>query len=159
MYAIKHLQAGSGTWYWVVNLRRRGQHHYQRFYEPKHGGSDAALKAAVAWRNQMLAKAKVLGVLEFCQYKRSNNTSGVPGVHFLRPAAQPAGIWQARLKLADGTHITKTFSVLKHGHRQAFKLAVAARKDMLQRAEDRPYLYDPLAKRFAARQAKKATAR
>ena len=156
MYAIKHLQADKGTWYWSVNFSRNGQHHYRRFYEPKYGGSDAALQAAIAWRDEKLAEAKVLGVLEFCQKKRSNNSSGVPGVHFLTPAAQPEGIWQARLKLADGTNTTKTFSVQKHGKRKAFKLAVAARREMLQRAKDRPYVYDPLAKKFAARQSKAA---
>lgn len=47
MYAIKRLQAGSGTWYWVVNFSRRGVHHERRFYEHKHGGKNAALRAAI----------------------------------------------------------------------------------------------------------------
>lgn len=157
MYAIKRLQAGTGTWYWVVNFSRRGVHHYRRFYDPKHGGSDAARLAAIAWRDEKLAVAKVLGVLEFCQHKRSNNSSGVPGVHFLTPPVQPEGIWQAKLKLADGTRWTKTFSVRKHGYDRAYTLAVAARREMLRNAEDRPYVYDPLAKRFAALQAKQAS--
>lgn len=46
---------------------------------------------------------------EFCQQKRANNTSGVPGVHFLRPAKQPEGIWQARIRLPDGRKIHRTF--------------------------------------------------
>ncbi len=156
MYAIKRLQASKGTWYWVVNFSRRSVHHARRFYDPKPGGKDAALRAAIAWRDEELAKAKVLGVLEFCQQKRSNNSSGVPGVHFLTPAAQPEGIWQAKLKLADGTRWTKTFSVRMHGYDKAFRLASAARREMLRNAEDRPYLYDPLAKRFAALRAKDA---
>ena len=129
-------------------------HHYRRFYDPKHGGSDAARQAAIAWPDQKLAVAKVLGVLEFCQQKRSNNSIGVPGVHLLTPAVQPEGIWQAKLKLADGTRWAKTFSVRKHGYDTAYRLAVAARREMLRNAEDRPYVYDPLAKRFAALQAK-----
>ena len=40
----------------------------------------AGMRAAIAWRDEELAKAKVLGVLEFCQHERSNNASGVPGV-------------------------------------------------------------------------------
>jgi hypothetical protein len=32
---------------------------------------------------------------EFHEKKRSNNTSGVPDVHFLRSKAQPRGSWQA----------------------------------------------------------------
>jgi len=153
MYALRRMQHDKGTWYWVVNFNRRGVSYQRRFYEPMHGGNEAAREAAIAWRDAKLAEVKALGVLEFCQHKRSNNTSGVPGVHFLTPAAQPEGIWQARLKLADGTKTTKTFSVRKHGERKAFRLAVAARREMLQRVEERPYLYDPLAKRLAPRRA------
>lgn len=95
VYAIGHLQAGTGTWYWCVHFSRGGKLHYRRFYEPKYGGSEAARRAAIAWRDERLASTKVLGVLEFCQKKRSNNRSSVPGVHFLKPPAQPEGIWQA----------------------------------------------------------------
>jgi len=157
MYAIKHLQQDKGTWYWVVNFSRRGVRYQRRFYETMYGGAKAALKAAIAWRDQKLAEVKTLSVLEFCRQKRSNNTSGVPGVHFLKPANQPEGIWQARLKLAGGTKVTRTFSVGKHGERKAFALAIQARSEMLQFAQDRPYLHDPLAKRMAAGQRPKTT--
>ena len=149
MYAIQHLQHEKGTWYWFVSFSRQGVRHERRFYEPQFGGSEPALAAAVAWRDQKLAEVKALTLVAFCQQRRSNNQSGVPGVHYLCPPRQPEGIWQAKLKLADGTRMTKSFSVLKHGERKAFKLAVAARREMLTRAPDRPYLYDPLAKKFA----------
>lgn len=152
-YAIKRLQATKGTWYWCVHFSRNGQRHYRRFYEPKYGSSRPARQAAIAWRDEQLTKTKVLGVLEFCQKMRGNNRSSVPGVHFLTPPVQPEGIWQAKLKLADGTCTTKTFSVRKHGERKAFGLAVAARREMIERAQDRPYLYDPLAMRLAMAQA------
>jgi hypothetical protein len=151
-YAIKRLQADKGTWYWFVKFSRCGEPYERRFYDPKHGGAGAALAAAIKWRDGMLAKIKVLRMIDFCQQQRSNNTSGTPGVHFLRPKAQPHGIWQARLKLADGTCETKTFAVLKHGERKAFALALAARKAMLRRADNRAYVYDPLAKHFADQQ-------
>ena len=104
----------------------------------KYGGSRPARQAAIAWRDEQLTKTKVLGVLEFCQKMRSNNRSSVPGVHFLTPPVQPEGIWQAKLKLADGTCTTKTFSVRKHGERKAFGLAVAARREMIERARIAP---------------------
>lgn len=125
--------------------------HYRRFYERKYGGSAQALQAAIAWRDQQLTKAKVLTVVEFCRQERSNNTSGVPGVHFLAPAAQPQGIWQAMLRLDGSRRISKTFSVQKYGYQRAFEQAVAARDDMLAHAEDRPYLKDSLAKRIAVK--------
>ena len=86
--------------------------------------------------------------MEFCQQKRSNNQSGVPGVHFLKPDSQPQGIWQAKLKLG-GKGRYKSFSVRTYGERGAYELAVAARQDMLASAQDRLYLYDKLAKRMA----------
>lgn len=137
MYAITHSQADKGTWYWAVTISRNGLRYHRRFYEPKYGGSAAALQAAIEWRDARLADTPPMSVLEFCQKKRSNNTSGSPGVHFLTPARQPDGIWQARLKLADGTKMTKSFSVRQHGNRKAFKLAVAARKAMLLTVQDR----------------------
>jgi hypothetical protein len=148
MYAISHLQAESGTWYWGVHFSRQGKRYYRRFYEPKHGGSAAALKAAIAWRDELLAKLEPLTLVAFCQVKRGHNTSGVPGVHFLTSAAQPLGIWQAKLKL-NGVGRTKSFSVLKHGYHGAYELAVAAREQILATADDRVYLYDKLAKRAA----------
>ncbi len=151
MYALRRMQAGSGTWYWVVNFRRRGQRYSQRFYEPKHGGSDAAKRAAIAWRDEQLAQAQILSMVEFCCQQRSNNTSGMPGVHFVKAARQPQGAWQAKLKLG-GKSRTKSFSVRTHGWQRAYEMALAAREQMLTEAagQDRPYLYDKLAKRIAA---------
>ena len=103
MYAIKHMQSTRGTWYWAVQFFRAGKRYYRRFYEPKHGGRLAARRAAVAWRDEMLIETKALGILEFCELKRGNNTSGVTGVSFLMPSRQPDGIWQAQLKLDGGT--------------------------------------------------------
>ena len=150
MYAIQRLQYASGTWCWSVNFARRGVLHSKRFFDPGHGGKAAALKAAIAWRDEKLAEVEVLSVAEFCQLKRDNNTSGVPGVHFLTSTSQPHGIWQAKLKIAGkGKH--KSFSVLKHGWQSAYEQAVAARAQMLAQAADTPYLYDKLAKKLAAK--------
>jgi hypothetical protein len=151
VYAINRLQADTGTWYSVVHFHRAGKLYYRRFYEPKHGGKAAARRAAIGWRDEKLAEVKALGILAFCEIKCGNNTSGVSGVHFLRPASQPEGIWQAKLKLGDGTTRNKTFSVRRRGGRKAFGLAIAARRQMLATATDRPFVRDPLAKRFAAR--------
>ena len=150
LYAIYRLKAARNAWYWVVNFSRRGQARYCRFYDLQHGGSDQALAAAVAWRDRELAVAEVLTFREFHTQRRSNNTSGVPGVHYLHNARQPDGFWQAKTKLPDGTRLTKTFSVRKFGDAEAFKRAVAARDEMLALVGDRPYLHDPMAKQFAA---------
>lgn len=149
MYAIIRLKAALNAWYWAVHFRRRGKIHYKRFYDLKHGSSKKALAAAIAWRDWSLARTKILTYREFHQQRRSNNSSGVPGVHFLKTAAQPRGIWQAKIKLLNGRCTTKTFSVRKFGRREAFERAVAARAEMLELVEDRPYLYNATAKQFA----------
>lgn len=148
MYAINHFQHEKGTWYWVVHFGRRGKLYYQRFYEPKYGGSRQALKAAIAWRDRQLAKLKVLTIREFHQRKRSNNTSGAAGVHFHISRRQPLGSWQAKITPHDGRAMTKSFSVRKFGRRKAYALAVAARLELLSGVKDRPYLYHPVAKRL-----------
>lgn len=54
--------------------------------------------------------------------------------------------WQAKLKLPNGKKPTKSFSVQKFGDREAFRLAVTARRKMLDLVDDRPYLYNRMAK-------------
>jgi len=148
VYAIHHLQHEKGTWYWSVHFARRGKLYYQRFYEPKYGGSAKARKAAITWRDRQLAKVKILTIREFHEQKRSNNTSGVAGVHFLTTRRQPLGSWQAKITPHDGKAMTKSFSVRKFGRRKAYALAVAARLELLEKVENRPYLYHSVAKRL-----------
>lgn len=151
MYAIKRLQIKpSGTWCWAVNFSRAGRAHTKRFYDPKYGGSAAAKRAAVAWRDEQLAKVKPMGIVEFAQLRRANNSSGMAGVTFSRPTRQPEGIWQARLKVNGTKARTASFSVRLHGERQAHALAVAARHRMLAETEDRAFVHDVVARRVAS---------
>jgi hypothetical protein len=111
MYAISRLQVQpSGTWCWSVNFSRAGKSCARRFYDPKYGGSRAAKRAAVAWRDAQLAEVKAMGILDFAQLLRANNSSGMPGVTFSKSARQPEGFWQARLKLDGGATRTASFS-------------------------------------------------
>jgi hypothetical protein len=118
------------------------------FYDLACGGSKEARAQAIAWRDARLAEIKVLTVLEFHKQKRSNNVSGVPGVHFHKPANQPLGFWQAKIRLNDGKSRAKSFSVLKFGEREAYHLAVAARAELLDTVENRPFLHNLTAKQF-----------
>ncbi len=150
MYAINRLKAAKSAWYWAVHIRRRGKVYFRRFYDLKLGGARKALAAAVQWRDGVLANTRVLTFREFHARRRSNNTSGVPGVHFVKGVRQPLGSWQAKIRLAGGRKVHRSFSVRKFGSRQAFRLAVAARERLLELVADRPFLYSRTAKRFAA---------
>lgn len=151
MYAVSRFRAALNAWCWTVHLRRRGKLYYRRFYDLKFGGSKRARAAAITWRDRVMAAEKVFTHLEFHRQRRSNNTSGVPGVHFLKSPRQPRGYWQARIRLFDGRKVHRSFSVLRFGGREAFRRAVAARKELLALVEDRPFLYNTIAKKFAAR--------
>ena len=82
LYAIRRHKAAVNAWCWVVSFRRRGQLHDKRFYDLSLGGSAAAKAAAIAWRDAQLEEIETLSMREFHAQVRSNNTSGVPGVHF-----------------------------------------------------------------------------
>jgi AP2 domain len=116
----------------------------------RRGGSKNALATAVAWRDQQLAKAKVLTQCEFHQIKRSSNSSGEVGVLFIRTKLQPQGMWQTRLKLPDGKPPTRSFAVKKFGYDEAYRRAVAARKELLELVPDKPFLRSPTAWQFEA---------
>jgi hypothetical protein len=115
------------------------------------GGSKEAKALAIAWRDEQLRQLEALTLLDFHKQKRSNNVSGVPGVHFLKSARQPLGFWQAKIKPHNGRSKTKSFSVLLHGEREAFHLAVAARDELLGKVNNKPYLKHPVAKRMAGK--------
>ena len=145
-YAISRLCSPGGFWYWAVAFRRRGKAYFKSFYDVRRGGSELSLAAAIAWRDEQLARLQALGKRDFCQLLRSTNSSGEPGVQFIRQVHQPQGSWQARHKLPDGRQITRTFAVKKHGEREAFRLAVQAPHAMLESVEDTPLVHHPEAK-------------
>ena len=156
LYAIRRHKAAVNAWCWVVSFRRRGQLHDKRFYDLSLGGSAAAKAAAIAWRDAQLEQIETLSMREFHAQVRSNNTSGVPGVHFIKTFQQPMGVWQAKIKLPDGHKVHKSFSVRRCGYDEAYALAVNARKELLQLIEARAYVKHPVAKRKATETAKRS---
>ena len=136
LYAITRLKAAKNTWYWKVNFKRTGKLVERRFHDLMLGGEKQAFAVAVAWRDAELKRTKALTKREFHAQKRSNNVSGVPGVHFVKAAAQPQGVWQAKITLADGRKVTKSISVRKFGDKEACKRAVAERTRMLELVEE-----------------------
>ena len=149
MYAITRHKEAKNAWCWVVAFGRRGERYVRRFYDQKLGGSRKALVAAVNWRDKELAKRRVLTMREFHQIKRSNNTSGVPGVHRRPPSDdQPKGGWDAYIRVADKV-VKRTFSIRKYGVTGAFTRAVEARDRLLDLVDDKAFLRDKTARRMA----------
>jgi hypothetical protein len=149
MYAIRRHKAAINAWYWVASFRRNGKLHTKQFHDAKYGGSTFAKAKAIAWRDKALASVRALTVRDFHKQVRSNNVSGVAGVHFHQTPAQPLGFWQAAIRHHDGTRITRSFSVRKFGNDEAFRRATAARDELLSAVKDRPYLKSATAKRLS----------
>lgn len=149
MYAIRRHLAAIKAWCWRVRFSRRGKVYSKSFYDLTCGGSKEAKAQAIAWRDEQLAKIEALTLLDFHKQKRSNNVSGVPGVHFHKTARQPLGFWQANIRFHDGNRMAKSFSVRLHGSKEAFKLAVAARDELLDKVKNRPFLHHSVAKRLS----------
>lgn len=147
-YGITRLKKAKAAWCSNVVLSRRGKTFSKAFYDDSLGGKAAALRAAIAWRDEV-ARTEILTFRDFHEQARSNNTSGVPGVCMVKSAAQPEGAWQAMIKPEGKRKMTRSFSIKKFGKRAAFNLAVAARKDMLDALTPRPYLHSATAKRIA----------
>ena len=152
MYAIRRHRAAIKAWCWRVRFSRRGIMYSKTFYDLACGGSKEAKIQAIAWRDEQLAELKALTLLDLHKQKRSNNVSGVPGVHFHKTPRQPLGFWQAKIRFHDGKSMAKSFSLLKFGNREAYRLAVAARTELLAKVEIRPFLHHPVAKRLAKQQ-------
>jgi hypothetical protein len=75
MYAIKRLQPTQGSWCWQVDFTRRRQRYSHRFQDTVYRSSDAALRAAVAWRDGMLAHVEAQRQVEL-RLARLEKTAG-----------------------------------------------------------------------------------
>lgn len=155
-YAISRWQSKDGFEYWCVDIRRNGKRYHKSFYDIRRGGTEKALADAIAWRDEQLARVKALGVRDFCQVVRTTNRSGVPGVFFIRSTGQPQGAWHAVLWLPSRRQLKRSFAVKKYGEHEAFRLAVAARQELLERMDDRALVHHPEAKALCAELAAKA---
>jgi hypothetical protein len=149
MYAIRRHRSAKNAWCWRVRFSRRGIMYAKTFYDLACGGSSEARAQAIKWRDEQLPNIPALTIVAFHAQRRSNNLSGVPGVHFHKTTRQPLGFWQAKIKIGDGKSATKSFSVRLHGEREAFRLAVAARSELLEGVESRLFLHHPVAMRLS----------
>ena len=156
-YGVVYQKQSGKSECFIVMVRRRGRTYTRRFAASKHGGLAAALEAAITWRNACLAETPVFTLREFHARVRSNNTSGIPGVTFLRPPKQPEGLWQAKISLGDGRRLRRQFSVRKFGAAEAFARAVAARWEFLAAIPEKPYVMNPIARRLSATLSLRAT--
>jgi hypothetical protein len=132
-YAIARIDLPrAGTHGWQVRLQRRGVKFGKFFADRQHGGIQDAYRAARLWRDDLVARfAAEENQARICR-PSARNSSGVVGVSKIRVIASSGAsywFWQAAWCPAPGERRCVKFSVKRHGDRQAFRLAVEARRE------------------------------
>jgi hypothetical protein len=137
MAAIRHSQGiyrvdspKNGTYAWIVVLTRNRESFRKHFTDGIHGGREQALAAAIAYRDEIVARFAPLKRSEYVSVLRKNNTSGHPGVRLNRDSEGNPLYWAASwVPQAGAKAKVVKFSVAKYGFERAKELAVRARAD------------------------------
>jgi hypothetical protein len=120
---------------WVVSLRRNKQRFSKSFSHITYGGSDTALAAAQAWRDEIARSHPPSLKREKSERVIRTNKSGIPGIRCrLGPDGRPQ-LWMVQTRIGTQT-LLKSFSVGRYGER-ARQLAIAERQKHLDLIEGR----------------------
>ena len=117
---------------WLVSITRRGKRLEKYFSDRPHGRHDARRKAR-QFRDRLLA---TLAPPTKVKTRFSLNTSGVIGVTLSRDltrAGRVAPRYLATWPTRDGRRAKVSFSIGRYGKAEAFRLAVQAREQGLQK--------------------------
>ena len=132
-YAIARIDLPrAGTHGWQVRIQRRGVKHGKFFADRSFGGVQEAYEAARGWRDELVRRiSDEENSARICR-RSSRNSSGVVGVSKVCVNSASGAnywFWQATWCPAPGERRCVKFSVRRHGERQAFRMAVEARKE------------------------------
>jgi hypothetical protein len=131
---IRRIDKGHHTW--RVVMRRQHQHLRQHFIDSVYGSKEAALAAALAWRDEKEAELSGVDyVIWQREWMRRHNKSGTVGVYrhintkkrgerIVRQAQ-----WMAYWQDATGKRHVRSFNVSKYGEEGAKQRAICARQE------------------------------
>jgi hypothetical protein len=138
---ISRIDSGS-THGWFVRGYRNGKTFSRLFSDLKHGGTEAALLEARAFRASLyenLQKIPVQPRARRVVTRDSRNTTGVIGVCRTTktgPNGSKHECFSVSWRPERGVQKCTSFSIRKYGEKKAFQLAVAHRKQMMQESID-----------------------
>lgn len=127
----------SRTHAWRVTLQRHNDIAVKTFSDAIYGGKRRALKAAEAYRDELLRRYSPYAHAIWVRTRlRRNNTSGIPGVgryeeRVNRNTGYTRVFWLASWVNELGASRKRKFMVSHYGERQAKRLAVAERECQL----------------------------
>jgi hypothetical protein len=134
------LRIDAGHHSWKVSIRRTNRHLHKYFTDSRHGGTVAALAAAMAYRDALVARTSDADYEIWKRERpRPNNTSGITGVaHYVQCAPGTSrrrnyAYWQAFYMDLDGKRQTRSFTEAMYGKRGAREQALRFRREGLER--------------------------
>ena len=131
-FAITRMdRADSSTFGWQVRLQRHGTRYAKYFADRGYGGPEMSLQGAKKWRDDLLEKFSEDERARVCS-RSSRNSSGVVGVSKVTIGGAHGvayHFWQATWSPGPGQRKSIRFSVKRHGEKEAFNLAVQARRN------------------------------
>lgn len=133
-YCINRVTAPGKSPAFQVVVKRQGIHVRKRFNPSYFGSESAALEAARAWRDRVLALLPPMTYRELHTLRRHNNQSGIPGVFRTK---EPTGAYWVAVRESGGKKTSRKLSVSRYGEEGARQRAIAARQEMLQSAANR----------------------
>lgn len=126
----------SGTHGWEVRIHRRGEKISKFFSDSGYNGKRAAMYVARKYRDEIEEKVPQLTRAEVLKNTSPRTDSGVAGVRRRTNSVIRNGweysydTWEASwTPKKGGRRFRRQFSVLKHGEDEAYKMAVAARRE------------------------------
>ncbi|MFN3437119.1 MAG: AP2/ERF family transcription factor [Acidovorax sp.] len=128
-YGVYRQVSRVGSVAWRVCLARRGRSYAKTFSVKRYGSNEAAVQAALAYRDKLVSEHAMVSRRENHVILRKNSHSGVPGVRL--DQSRTPNRWVADIRLPQQGSVTQTFCVRKFGYEQAFELALQARLQML----------------------------
>lgn len=139
-YGVYRQVSKVGSLAWRVSMVRRGRAFARTFSVKRYGSDEAALQAALAYRDELIKQHAMVSRRENHAILRANSHSGIPGVR-LDECRSPK--WVASIELAGKGTVFRSFRIDKYGPEQAFELAVQARKWMLDMVVDQKTIRTP----------------
>ncbi|KAA3651237.1 AP2/ERF family transcription factor [Denitromonas sp.] len=141
VYGISRVDnEASRTHGWLVTIQRRGVIYRKHFSDGVFSGKRKAFAAAKTYRDEVIAAHPPLSMQEYSSIRKKNNRSGVVGVCRYcasetrdLPEDKQRWFWVASWPLPDGRRKRVKFSVNKYGEEGAFKLALEARNEALNK--------------------------